>query len=50
MPVPTDESENILKKYKELWTKIKDFLRSKTNTSNDYNEKYMKIKFTSFFR
>ena len=31
MLVPTDESENILEKYKEFWTKIKDFLRSKTD-------------------
>ena len=31
MLVSTDESENILEKYKELWTKIKDFLRSKTD-------------------
>ena len=33
------------KKYGELWSKIRDLIRSKN--SNDYNEKYMKIKFNS---
>ena len=47
MLVPTDESKYILEKCIELWTKIKDFISSKTNNSNDYNEKYMKTKFNS---
>ena len=34
-----------LKKYEELWTKIRYLIRSKTNNSGDYDEKYMKIKF-----
>ena len=34
-----------IKKYGELWSKIRDLIRSKN--SNDYNEKYMKIKFNS---
>ena len=43
----TDESKDMLQKHKELWTKIRDFIRSKTNNSNGYDEKYMKIKFNS---
>ena len=35
----------MLKKYTELWDKIKDLINSTTNT--DYDEKYMKIKFSS---
>ena len=34
-----------MKKYKELWSKIRDLMKSITKNSNDYNEKYMKIKF-----
>ena len=45
--VPTDESKDALKKYEELWSKIKDLIRSITNNSNDRNEKYIKIKFNS---
>ena len=36
-----------MEKYEELWTKIKDVIRSKTNNSNKYDEKYMKIKIIS---
>ena len=42
--VPTDDT---LKKYEEMWSKIKDLIRSITNTSHDYDEKYIKIKFNS---
>ena len=35
------------KKYKELWNKIKDLIRSITKNLDDYDEKYMKIKFNS---
>ena len=45
--VPTDESKDLLRKYKELWNKIKDFIRSITNNSDKYDEKCMKIKFNS---
>ena len=31
--------------YLELWDKIKDSVRSDTNTSGNYDEKFMKIKF-----
>ena len=34
-----------VKKYEEFWSKIRDFIRSITKNSNDYDEKYMKIKF-----
>ena len=42
--VPTDENKDTLKKYEEMWSKIRDLIRSVTNNSDDYGEKYMKIK------
>ena len=36
-----------MKKYEELLSEIRDLIRSKTNNSDDYDEKYMKIKFSS---
>ena len=45
--VPTNESKEKIKKYEELWSKIKDLIRSITKNSGDYDEKYMKIKFNS---
>ena len=39
--------KKILEKYEELWTKIRDLIRSKTKESDNYDEKYMKIKFNS---
>ena len=33
------------KKYGELWIKIRDLIRLITKTSDNYDEKYMKIKF-----
>ena len=50
MQVPTNESkEKIkdLKKYKDLWSKIKDLIRLIIKNSDGYDEKYMKIKFNS---
>ena len=38
--VPTDKS-------KELWTKIRDIIRSKTNNSDNCDDKYIKISFDS---
>ena len=35
------------KKYRELWNKVRDLIRSITNNSDNYNIKYMKIKFNS---
>ena len=42
--VPTNESNEIIKKYEELWNKIRDLIRSITENSDDYDKKYMKIK------
>ena len=35
------------KRYGELWSKIQDLIRSITENSEDYDEKYVKIKFNS---
>ena len=45
--VPTNESEEKIKKYEELWIKIRDFIRSITKNWDMYDEKYMEIKFNS---
>ena len=47
MLVPTNESKEKIKKCEELWIKIKDLMRSITKKSDDYDQKYMKIKFNS---
>ena len=47
MLVPNDENKDTLKKYEEMWSKIRDLIRSVTNNRDDYNEKYIKIKFNS---
>ena len=43
--VPTNESKKMKKKYEELWVQIKNLIRSATKNSDDYDEKYIKIKF-----
>ena len=40
MLVPSNEINVILKKYEDLWTKIWDLIRSRTNNSDDFDEKY----------
>ena len=45
--VPTDESKDKLKKYREIWSKTKDLTISTYNNADNYDEKYMKIKFNS---
>ena len=45
--VSTDKNKDILKKYTELLDKIKDLIRSITNTSGDYDEKDMLKTFSS---
>ena len=45
--VPTNESKEIIRKYEELWSKIRELIRPITKNSDDYDEKYMKIKFYS---
>ena len=37
--VPTNESKEKVKKYEELWIKIRDLIRSVTKKSDDYDEK-----------
>ena len=44
---PTNESKEKIKRYEELWSKIRGLIRSITKNSDDYDEKYMKIKFNS---
>ena len=43
--VPTNGSKEKIKKYGELWSKMRDLIRSITKYADDYDEKYMKIKF-----
>ena len=45
--VTTNESKEKVKTYEELWSKIRDLIRSKNKNSDDYHEKYIKIKFNS---
>ena len=45
--VPTNESYEKIKKSEELWSKIRYLIRSITKNSNDYDERYMKIKLNS---
>ena len=40
---PSNESKEKIKKYGELWIKIKDLIRLITKNSDYYDEKYMKI-------
>ena len=47
MLVPTNDSKGIIKKQEELWIKVRHLIRSITKNSDDYDEKYMKIKFNS---
>ena len=39
--VPINESKEKIKKYEELWIKIRDLIRSITNNADDYDEKYI---------
>ena len=44
-PVPANKSKEKIKKYEELLIKMRDLFRSVTKNSDDYDKKYMKIKF-----
>ena len=44
---PANESKEIIKKYENFWSKIRDLIRSISKNSDDYVQKYMKIKFDS---
>ena len=43
--IPTNQSKEKIKNYEELWIKIRDLIRSITRNLDDYDEKYMQIKF-----
>ena len=45
--VPTNESKEKNTKYEELWSRIRDLIRSIAKSSDDYDEKYMQIGFNS---
>ena len=45
--VLNNESKEKIKSYDKLWSKIIDLIRSITTNSDDFDEKYMKIKFNS---
>ena len=45
--VHTNESKEKMKIFEELCIKIRDLIKSITKNSDDYDEKYMKIKFNS---
>ena len=45
--VPTNETKEKIQKYGELWSKIKDLIRS-IKTQMILMKKYMKIKFNSY--
>ena len=42
---PTDDSRDTPKKDEELWSKRRYLVKSITNNSDNYEKKYMKIKF-----
>ena len=43
--VPINERKEIIKSFKELRSNIRDLINSITKNSDDFDEKYMKIKF-----
>ena len=47
MLVPSNGRSKEEMKYKDLWSKIRDLIRSITKNSDYNNEKYMKIKFNA---
>ena len=47
MLVATNGSKEKFKKYEEIWSKVRGLIRSITKDADDYDKKYMKIKFNS---
>ena len=43
----TDENKELLKKYSDVFNKIKDKIKKTDNNYSDYEKEYMKIKFNS---
>ena len=49
--VPTNESKEKIKRYGELWSKIKDLIRSITKNSDDFDKNIWKsnlVQMTSY--
>ena len=44
---PINKSKEKIKRYEERWSKIRNLISSINKNSDDYDEKYMKIKFNS---
>ena len=47
MLVPINENKEIIKKYEELWSILRNLIRSIIKNADDYDQKYGKIKFNS---
>ena len=47
IPASTNESKEMVKKYEELCSKIRDLIMSVSKISDDCDKKFMKIKFDS---
>ena len=47
MLVPTTDSKEKIRKYKELWSTIRDLIRSIAKNSDDYDTKHMNVKCNS---
>ena len=45
--VSTNENKDRIKKYEELWIKIRDLIKLVTKKSDDYDENHIKIKLDS---
>ena len=43
--VPTNEIREIRKRYAKIWIEIRDLIRWMTKNLDDYDKKYMKLKF-----
>ena len=44
---PTYDGKEKIKKYEELWIKIRDLIRSITKNLDDYDKRYVKLKLDS---
>ena len=42
-----NKNKYLIKRYEELWSKIRDLISPVTKNSNEIGERYMKIKFNS---
>ena len=45
--VSTNENKDRIKRYEELWIKIRDLIKLVTKKSDDYDENHIKIKLDS---